>query len=274
MQTRLVIIEDMSSLSKKSLIVFDLDGTLAPSKSPLEPAMAKALTALLEEKKVAVIGGGSYEVFTDQFIKHLSCPKPLLANLFLFPTTSTAFYRYKKGKWMKVYRRTLSMTDKKQIYRAFDEAFRMTGYVHPKKVWGTVIEDRGSQITFSALGQDVVEKLGKKGLVMKEQWFKKNQPLRLKMVKIMKRKLKKFEVRSGGLTSIDITQKGIDKAYGVRQIERHLKIPIKDMVFIGDALYKGGNDAAAKKTGIQAIPTTGPTNTIVIINKILGNGGK
>ena len=81
----------MTKLSQKSLIVFDLDGTLAPSKSPLEPSMDRALTALLMEKKVAVIGGGSYEVFTNQLVKNLTCPRPLLANLFLFPTTSTAF---------------------------------------------------------------------------------------------------------------------------------------------------------------------------------------
>jgi len=259
----------MNKLSKKALIVFDLDGTLAESKAPLKPDMARALKALLTEKRVAVIGGGSYEVFKDQFVKHLPFPAPLLERLFLFPTTSTAFYRYKRGAWRTVYRKTLSAADKKKIMKAFGDAFKETGYVHPKKVWGPVIEDRGSQVTFSALGQDVVTKFGKKGIAMKEQWFKENQPLRLRMVKIMARELPRFEVRSGGLTSIDVTQKGIDKGYGVRQIEKHLRVPIKDMVFIGDALYKGGNDAAAKKTGIQTIPITGPKETITIIDKIL-----
>ena len=260
----------MKKLSQKSLIVFDLDGTLAESKAPLKSDMARALKELLIEKRVAVIGGGSYELFKDQLVKHLPLPASLLERLFLFPTTSTAFYRYKSGAWVTVYRKTLSAADKKKIMKAFADAFMETGYVHPKKLWGKVIEDRGSQVTFSALGQDVVTALGKRGITMKEEWFEKNQPLRLKMVKIMARELPRFEVRSGGLTSIDVTQKGIDKAYGVRQIEKHLHVPIKDMVFIGDALYKGGNDAAAKKTGIQTIPTTGPKNTIAIIHKILG----
>ncbi|HEY5221357.1 MAG TPA: HAD-IIB family hydrolase [Candidatus Paceibacterota bacterium] len=259
-----------TKLSQKSLIVFDLDGTLAESKAPLKPDMARALKALLTEKKAAVIGGGSYEVFKDQLVKHLPLPPQLLEKLFLFPTTSTAFYRYRNGAWRNVYRKTLSASDKKRIVRAFHDAFKQTGYVRPKKLWGTEIEDRGSQVTFSALGQDVVTKLGRKGITMKEQWFKDNQPLRLKMVKIMNRELKKFEVRSGGLTSIDVTQKGIDKAYGVRQIEKMLRVKIKDMVFIGDALYPGGNDAAAKKTGVQTISTTGPKATIRIIKKILG----
>ena len=210
--------------------------------------MARALTALLAQKKVAVIGGGSYEQFTNQFIRRLHCPPALLKSLFIFPTTSMAFYRY-HGGWKKVYRKVLKESEKKKILRAFDEVYDMVGYVPPKKIWGEVIEDRDTQMSFSPLGQKIVDELGsKKGIALKEQWRKENNPLRLKMVKLLGKKLKGFEVRAGGITTIDITRKGIDKAYGVRQIEKVLKIPIKNMVFIGDALYPGGNDAAAKKT--------------------------
>ncbi len=248
-------------LSKKSLIVFDLDGTLTESKAPLKPDMARALAALLAQKKVAIIGGGSYEQFQNQFVGHFSCAPALFENLFLFPTTSTSFYRYRHRGWKKVYRKVLSVAEKKKTMRTFANAFAATGYVQPKKVWGTVIEDRGTQITFSALGQKAPVKA-------KAMWNKKND-VRAALMKIMKKELPQFEVRSGGLTSIDVTKKGIDKAYGVRQIEKVLKIPIKNMVFIGDALYPGGNDAAAKKTGVQTIAVKGPRDTIAIIKKIL-----
>jgi hydroxymethylpyrimidine pyrophosphatase-like HAD family hydrolase len=124
-----------------------------------------------------------------------------------------------------------------------------------------VIEDRGSQITFSALGQEAPVKA-------KAAWNKKSDTRRA-LMKIIQKELPQFEVRRGGLTSIDVTQKGIDKAYGVRQIEKVLKISMKDMVFIGDALYSGGNDAAAKKTGVQTIAVNEPKDTIAIIKKIL-----
>jgi HAD superfamily hydrolase (TIGR01484 family) len=248
-------------LSKKSLIVFDLDGTLTESKAPLKPDMARSLATLLAQKKVAIIGGGSYEQFQNQFVKYFKCPPALFKNLFLFPTTSTAFYRYQRSGWKKVYRKVLSVAEKKKIMHAFADTFAATGYVQPKKVWGIVIEDRGTQITFSALGQKAPVKA-------KTMWNKKND-VRAALMKIMKKELPQFEVRSGGLTSIDVTKKGIDKAYGVRQIEKVLKIPIKDMVFIGDALYPGGNDAAAKKTGVQTIAVKGPRDTIAIIKKIL-----
>ena len=48
-----------------------------------------------------------------------------------------------------------SPAEKKKIMRAFADAFAATGYINPKKLWGKVIEDRGSQITFSALGDGV-----------------------------------------------------------------------------------------------------------------------
>jgi HAD superfamily hydrolase (TIGR01484 family) len=260
----------MKSLSEKSLIVFDLDGTLAPTKSPLESDMSQTLAVLLAQKKVAVIGGGTYKQFRRQFLSNLDCPSGLLKNLFIFPTTATAFYRYQKG-WKNVYAHTLSKDQKQNVWKAVKDVFKEIGYVPPKKVYGKTLEDRGSQMSYSFLGQDVVAQLGKKGVRLKEEWTKRNTPLKLKIASMLQKKLPELEVHAAGFTTIDITKQGIDKAYGVRQIEKYLKIPIKKMVFIGDALYKGGNDAAAKKTGIQAIPTTGPKNTIEIIKKILNN---
>jgi phosphomannomutase len=259
----------MKSLASKQLIVFDLDGTLAESKSPLKSDMSRTLTELLKVKKVAVIGGGTYEQFQNQLVAHFKCPPELFHNFFLFPTTSTSFYRYRSGGWKKVYRHVLKASDKKKIFNAFEKAFKATGYEHPKKIYGKIIEDRATQVTFSALGQDIVTKLGAKGIALKEQWNKDNRLLRLRIIKSMSKDLKEFEVRGGGLTSIDVTQKGIDKGYGVKQIEKTLKIPIKNMLFIGDALYPGGNDAAAKKSGIQTMAVAGPADTIKIIKRIL-----
>jgi hydroxymethylpyrimidine pyrophosphatase-like HAD family hydrolase len=47
----------------KSLIVFDLDGTLAESKSAIDAEMATLLTALLAVVKVAIISGGALPQF-------------------------------------------------------------------------------------------------------------------------------------------------------------------------------------------------------------------
>ncbi len=256
------------TLSKKKLIVFDLDGTLTETKSDLEADMAEELRRLLKSKQVAVIGGGTYQQFKKQFVSRLHCPPALLSRLYLFPTTATSFYRYRHG-WKKVYVHELSAIERKAIKVAFNEVLQAITYVHPKKVYGKVIEDRKTQVTFSALGQDIVAQLGNKGVKMKEEWVKKNRPLKVKIARLVQKSLPKLHVHASGFTSIDVTRKGIDKAYGVRQIEKKLHVKIKDMVFIGDALFPGGNDYAARKSGIDCIPVKGPQDTKRVISSIL-----
>ena len=258
----------MKSLAGKDLVVFDMDGTLTPSKSIADREMVGLLLRLLAVKHVAVIGGGKYSLFKEQLLSRLPRRDERLKSLFLFPTTSNAFYRY-HGSWKNVYAIKLSKREKTQTKKAFAKTLEEVNYIHPKKVYGVVLEDRQTQMSFSPLGQDVVAVLGAKGVQLKEEWNKKYNPLRFKIIRLLAKKLPKLEVRAGGLTTIDVTRKGIDKAYGVRQIEKHLKIPIKKMVFIGDALYPGGNDYAAKKTGIDCIKVRGPHDTKNIIKKIL-----
>ncbi len=252
----------------KQLIVFDLDGTLAETKSYVKPDMARAITRLLERRKMAVIGGGSLKQFKKQLMSKLRCPPKLLANLFIFPTTATSFYRY-RGGWKKVYLHQLSKKEKAQIREAFRAVFEDIHYIPPKKTYGKIIEDRKTQITFSALGQDVVGVLGKKGIRLKKEWTKKNKALKMKIAKLVQKRLPRFEVHAAGYTSIDVARKGIDKAYGIRQIEKHLHVPVKKMLFIGDALFRGGNDYAVRKTGVEAIPVSGPRETKKIIKEII-----
>lgn len=259
------------SFREKELIVFDLDGTLTKTKSDLKPDMSRMLAALLKRKKVAVIGGGTYRQFTKQFVRRLACPATLLHDLFLFPTTATSFYRYRKG-WKKVYVFELSKRERAAIKKAFRDVLKEIHYIPPQKTYGKVIEDRGTQVTFSALGQDVVAVLGeKKGVALKERWTRENTPLKLKIAKMVGRKIPKLEVHASGFTSIDVTRKGIDKAYGVRQIRRMLDIPMKEILFIGDALYPNGNDYAARRTGVPCIAVRGPEDTKKVIKKILGD---
>ena len=255
-------------LKDKDLIVFDLDGTLIRTKSPMDKEMASLLTQLLQVKKVAVIGGGKYSVFRELFLDRLKCPKPLLKNLFLFPTTSTAFYKYNQG-WKKIYTLSLSPDEISKTRKAFNEVFKEIGYKHPKKTYGQIIENRGSQVSFSVYGQDLVRALGVKGVRMKERWLRDNLATKMKITRLLSKKLSGLEVRAAGFTTIDVTRKGIDKAYGLHQIEKHLKIPIRKMFFVGDAIFPGGNDYAVVRTGVDYLPVKNPDATKKLICQLL-----
>ncbi|MBI4094525.1 MAG: HAD-IIB family hydrolase [Candidatus Liptonbacteria bacterium] len=257
-----------SRLRTKKLIVFDLDGTLAPSKSRMDGGMSALLAELLEKRKIAVIGGGRYAQFQKQFLRSVRAPRQLLPRLFLFPTTSTAFYRY-RGGWRRVYEKKFSRREKRKIFSAFARMFRELAYAHPKRTYGPILEDRGTQITFSALGQDVVARLGPRGVRRKADWKRKHDALRRTMMRRLQALLPEFSVRVGGLTSIDVTRKGIDKAYGIRQIRRVLKIPLREMLFVGDALYPGGNDYAVRRTGVSWVQVRGPEETKRVIRFLL-----
>ena len=233
----------------KKFIVFDLDGTLVETKSVMDEEMASLFCRLLESKLVAVISGAKYDLFREQIIKRLNCSQEALSKLFLFPTTATSFYCYNKG-WKLVYANELSKEEKAMIKIAFKKTFKEINYKKPEKTYGKVIEDRKSQITFSVLGQDVVKILGDRGVELKKEWKAKNTPLKMKIAKTLAKYLPDLEVRAAGYSSIDVTHKGIDKEYGIKQIEKNLKITKKDMFFIGDALYPGGNDNAVLRSGV------------------------
>lgn len=262
-------LKDKEKLRNKKLVVFDIDGTLTLSKAPADKEMINLLLDLLTNRSIAVIGGGKYDLFKQQLVEQLPAGDERLKKLYLFPTNSTAFYRFENNTWNQVYYHELSQQEREEIKKAFEETFEEFNYNHPEKTYGPVVEDRGTQVTFSSLGQEIVAILGKEGVRQKEEWNKKYDSLRQQMRESLQRKLPNFEVRAGGLTSIDVTRKGIDKAYGVMQIAEHLKVKIDDMLFIGDAIFPGGNDYAALETGIDYVKVSNPEETKDTIRKII-----
>jgi phosphomannomutase len=242
----------------KKLVIFDLDGTLAESKSVIDGEMAALLDALLGMVKVAIISGGAWPQFQTQVLANLSQDQGL-TNLSLLPTCGTKFYRYQLG-WRLLYSEDFDADQKDKIIRSLKLATD-SSELKLEKVWGDIIEDRGSQITFSALGQNAP-------LEEKRKWdpdFGKRNKLKAVLEKL----IPEFTVRLGGATSIDVTRQGIDKAYGIRKLRDRLSIPIDQMIFIGDALFPGGNDYPAKEAGALTIQVRDPHETKRVIEAIV-----
>jgi phosphomannomutase len=242
----------------KQLIVFDLDGTLAQSKSAIDAEMAGLLTALLRTVKVAVISGGDLPQFQQQLLAHLP-PDDTQKNLSLLPTCGTRFFVYADG-WQMLYAQDLSEPQKKRIVAALSTAVAASGF-GAARTWGEAIEDRESQITYSALGQQAP-------LDAKQTWdpdFAKRKAIKA----LLDESLPDFSVRLGGSTSIDITLPGIDKAYGIRKLRDNLGIAIDAMIYVGDALFPGGNDYPARETGAVCIQVRDPQETKRVIEAII-----
>ena len=242
----------------KKLIVFDLDGTLAESKSSLDSEMAGLLNSLLGIVKVSVISGGSWLQFEKQVLANLSHDERL-KNLSLLPTCGTKFYQY-GSDWKLLYSEDFTDEEKAKIISSLKKATESPD-LKPQQTWGDIIEDRGSQITFSGLGQHAP-------LEEKEKWdpdFSKRKRIKA----ILDNLIPEFSVRLGGATSIDVTQHGIDKAYGIRKLRDILGIAIEEMIFVGDAVFPGGNDYPAKEAGALSIEVKDPHETKRVIEAII-----
>jgi phosphomannomutase len=247
--------------STPRLVAFDLDDTLAPSKTAIDPRMARLLVQLLDRVEVCIISGGQYGQFTAQVISNLGDASPeALTRLHLMPTCGTQYYRYENGVWVQIYAQNLTDDEKQRALAAAEGEARRLGYWETE-TWGPILEDRGSQITFSALGQGAP-------VAAKSQWdadgTKKNT-----LREAVQALLPDLEVRSGGSTSVDITRRGIDKAYGMTRLAELTGIPLDDMLFVGDRLDEDGNDYPVKVLGVECRAVEGWHDTAALLDELI-----
>ncbi|KAL1647050.1 hypothetical protein SLS58_002820 [Diplodia intermedia] len=242
-----------------SLVAFDLDGTLAESKQPLQDSMGLALASLLSVAHVAVISGGDWAQFEKQVASRLPASADL-SKLWLLPTTGTKLYTHDGSAWRAVYAELFGDEQRAAIVAAFEQSLEATGF-KPEQTWGPRIEDRGSQITFSALGQQAPVRA-------KEAWdpdFAKRRVIQ----EDLRERLPGLSINMGGATSIDVTREGVDKAYGLKKLRDASGVPLERMMFIGDAIFPGGNDYPAKELGLETVRVRDPDGTLAAIAAIV-----
>jgi hydroxymethylpyrimidine pyrophosphatase-like HAD family hydrolase len=222
--------------------------------------MASLLAELLDHVEVCVISGGQFGQFKMQVIDMLpELSDEALSRLHLMPTCGTQYYRY-EGEWKQIYAQNLSEDEKSRALSAVEESAKSLGYWE-SETWGPILEDRGSQITFSALGQSAP-------VAAKTAWDptgdKKNA-----LRESVQLRLADLEVRSGGSTSVDITRRGIDKAYGMSRLAEITEIGLDQMLFIGDRLDPEGNDFPVKRLGVDTHAVTGWLDTAEYLVQLL-----
>jgi len=244
----------------KKTIVFDLDGTLAESKQSLDAEMSGLLSQLLYVKKVGIVSGGAFTQLKSQIIDKIVFDAEKFKNLYIFPTKGAMMYTFDGNTWVKKYEKDLTTEDKEKIRVAFQKVLLEVDFL-PKEHFGEILEDRETEFTFSALGQNAPVDL-------KKIWDPAAEK-RQKLEKLLQKQLPDFEVAIGGSTSIDITKKGIDKAFALRQLCTLEHFTIDEILYIGDALFPGGNDYSVKRMGVYTIAVKDYNETKGIIRKII-----
>lgn len=223
------------------IVAFDLDDTLTASKQTITREMAEVVRELALRTGVAIISGGMESQMRAQVLDHVELPDEALARVHLLPTCGTRYVRFIEGQWREIYATTLSDAQVNAAFRSIEARAKELG-VWEDNTWGEAIENRGSQITYSALGQRAPAKA-------KATWDPDGSK-RARLARAIQADLPDLSVRSGGATSVDITLAGVDKAYGMRRLMEATGLSSDEVIFFGDRLDPDGNDYPVLSTGI------------------------
>lgn len=251
-------------IDRTKVLAFDLDDTLAESKAAISKDMASTISVLLKSFYICIISGGAFSQMQSQVIQYL--PQENMGRLIFFPENGSSLYMWDEssGNFQAKYRELLSDEEKVLIISAFKRAEaelpELIGLQAVGQVYGDRVEDRGGQITFSALGQLAP--------VEAKRFWDPDRSKRLVVKEFLDKILpQSLEVRIGGATSLDVIHKGKDKAYAIGKLFHLSKYGIEDfkleeIIFFGDSLNEGGNDYPVKSTGVMTIAVTQPGDTL------------
>ncbi|KAB7788584.1 HAD-IIB family hydrolase [Bifidobacterium cebidarum] len=251
---------DLDELCAKAcLFGFDLDNTLASSKQPMSPAMTERFSELTARIPVALISGGSMAVVTMQVLDVLN-EHAERGNLHVMPTSGSRYYRWRHGQWSLVYAHDLDQAAVEAIESSLERHAKALG-LWENQVWGPRIENRGSQITFSALGQYAP-------VAVKQQWDPDDSKKHA-LAALVSQDFPDLRVRTGGYSSVDVSKHGIDKSYAVRKLAGLLGLSVGQIAFVGDRMTPGGNDYPAVEAGAMGIKVTDPTDALGLLDALL-----
>ncbi len=251
----------------KKVLAFDVDQTLNIAKTPIPPEIADLLTQCLDYFEICPISGQKFDQFIYQIVDQLKDATPKqLKHLHLFVAQGTQYYRYntRKKDWDQVYSYPLTDKQVKEITIAIETAAKELGYWEEDKLaeGDEIIENRLSQVTFSALDQ-------KAGTEAKYAWdpdCKKREAI----VKRAKELAPAYDYEIGGTTSISAITPGMNKDFGMTHLMEELKVEKKDILYFGDMTQPGGNDYPVVQMGIDTITVRSHEDTAYALRGILG----
>lgn len=254
-------------ITKKRILAFDIDQTLNVAKTPIPPEIAEVLVKCLDYFEICPISGQKYEQFLIQIVEPLKTAgvtEAQLAHLHLFAAQGTQYYRYQDGQWQQVYNYPLAEEDVVKITTVLEESARELGYWEEDKLapGDEIIENRLSQVTFSALGQ-------KAGTEAKYAWDPDMQK-RTAIVAKCREKLPDFLYEIGGTTSINVAAPGMNKAFGMQHLLEELKAEKAEVLYFGDMTQPGGNDYPVVELGFETITVRSHEDTLYALRGILG----
>lgn len=251
----------------KKVLAFDVDQTLNVAKTPIPPEMAEVLVNCLNSFEICPISGQKFEQFLLQIVDPLraaGATDEQLAHLHLFVAQGTQYYRYQNEEWQQIYNYPLKDEDVVKITTVLEQAARELGYWEADRLQpgDQIIENRLSQVTFSALGQAM-------GTSEKYDWdpdMKKREAIVARCQEL----LPGFLYEIGGTTSINVAAPGMNKEFGMAHLLEQLHVTKEEILYFGDMTQPGGNDYPVVQMGVDTITVRSHEDTLYALRGILG----
>lgn len=253
-------ITDIDALTGYDIYGFDLDDTLGPSQRQVPAPVRAELALLCARRHVCVVSGATPAQFRECLLD--------LAPLDRHGTHLYALASYgaqrgtrRDGRWVFEIRRSLTAQQRRDAMLAIrTEAIRLGLWVSDDEVVGVRMDDRETQITFSALGRDATR-------VRKAAWDPDGRR-RLALVDAVSSQLVDCVVRLGGETSIDVLPTGADKGTAVAELLADLGARPARCLFVGDRLYPSGNDYPVAESGIDCVSVRTWHDTLELLRSL------
>ena len=253
----------------KRVLAFDIDQTLNVAKTPIPTEIAELLVRCLNHFEICPISGQKFEQFLVQIVDPLKAAgvtEQQLTHLHLFVAQGTQYYRFDADRhdWQQVYNYPLKPEDVERITKTLEQAARELGYWEADQLAAgdEIIENRLSQVTFSALGQ-------KAGTEAKYAWDPDHQK-REAIVARCRELLPDFLYEIGGTTSINVATPGMNKQFGMTHLLAELQVEKSDVLYFGDMTQPGGNDYPVVEMGFETITVRSHEDTAYALRGILG----
>ncbi len=237
--------------------IFDLDGTLAAPFADVGDVARDHLVTLSRLMPIAIVSGATFERIERTVLKRI--PEERYDAITVLSENGGEAYVW-EGSWRKRFAESIDDTEFATITAAIESVSpQFPEFTRPAQ--GERIIRRNAFIAYAVLGTDAPR-------AEKDAW----DPTGLKrgdFIKSLKKVLPGYDIFLGGMTTIDIMRKGVNKAHGVRWLLEHWKLRAADVLFVGDALYEGGNDFPVISTGVETRQVQSPQETVELIDKLI-----
>ena len=212
------------------IFIFDVDGTLTPSRQPMTKEFQTFFKQWIKKNKFYLVTGSDLPKLQEQMCMYDIEAEGIFTccgNQFWLPNPS-----------VPIQSADLIYDNKFKVPRKLNKLLGtiLSNSIYPHR-YGNHIEDRGSMVNFSIVGRDCNQE-------QREEYYKwdKEKGERKIIAQAVKEKFPDLDAVIGGQISIDIYPKGNDKSQVLNVIEQERLVPPNEYIFIGDGIENGGND--------------------------------